>query len=338
MFFEQLLLHILQKYDGQRTVFSAYHLLKGKKSGQTIQDVGLFQLQPYFNLFPRLTKEKFYTQIQHLEQKNKITISEDEHVHVLVAPHLTFDGLDGWHLRGGEHVFFNRFQLVVQTISNLRMQESRFLPIVRDERVQQFVRQYLTWLHFQEEKQQHAFIEAFHQLLEELPVTEQEKNIFMYRLSGFQQIGWTWQQLKEQTNSSELDLQLQYVHTLHHMIRFIEEHVIALFEPLLYQVRVQTVLTASTQQTANLLMQGMNMEQIAQIRRLKMSTIEDHIAEIAMNVQTFPIEQFVPNEIRLAIEAVVSEVGSKKLRPIKEKIPEASYFQIRLVLAWAGGV
>ncbi|MEA7385895.1 helix-turn-helix domain-containing protein, partial [Salmonella enterica subsp. enterica serovar Virginia] len=68
------------------------------------------------------------------------------------------------------------------------------------------------------------------------------------------------------------------------------------------------------------------------------STIEDHIAEIAMNVQTFPIEQFVPNEIRLAIEAVVSEVGSKKLRPIKEKIPEASYFQIRLVLAWAGGV
>lgn len=338
MFFEQLLLHILQKYDGQRTVFSAYHLLKGKKSGQTIQDVGLFQLHPYFNLFPRLTKDTFQQQMQKMEQKGLITITEGEHVQLHEIPTIEFNYLDGWHLRGGEHLFFERLQLIVQTLSNYQQNERRFLPIIRDERTQFFVKNYLKWLNYQDVTQQHLFIHTLEEVIENIFVSEQEKDIFVYRLSGFQQIGWTWQQLAEQVELSELDVQLRYIHMLHSMIYYIEQYEITLLLPLLHQVRVETVLTASTQQTAALLVKGMSLEQIAQVRRLKVSTIEDHVAEIVMNDSTFSIDSFVDPHLHAQIKKVVTQVGRKKLKPIKEAIPEASYFQIRLVLALIGGV
>ena len=40
--FHQILLQIFQKLNKERTISAAYHVLRGKRSGQTIQDIGLF--------------------------------------------------------------------------------------------------------------------------------------------------------------------------------------------------------------------------------------------------------------------------------------------------------
>ncbi len=47
-FLQTMILFCLQKINGERTIYSIYHLLKGKKSSQTIQDTHLFHLQPLF--------------------------------------------------------------------------------------------------------------------------------------------------------------------------------------------------------------------------------------------------------------------------------------------------
>lgn len=57
--FYQILLQIFQKLNNERTVSAAYHILRGKRSGQTIQDVGLFQLHNYFGLLPKLPRAIF---------------------------------------------------------------------------------------------------------------------------------------------------------------------------------------------------------------------------------------------------------------------------------------
>ena len=47
-FLQTIILFCLQKINGERTIYSIYHLLKGKKSSQTIQDTHLFHLQSLF--------------------------------------------------------------------------------------------------------------------------------------------------------------------------------------------------------------------------------------------------------------------------------------------------
>lgn len=336
MFFEQLLQYIIQKYEGQRTLFSAYHLLKGKKSGQTIQDVGLFRLQPYFQLMPKLKKELYLEAIQSLESKKIIIV--DEHQKIEVTERIDLEiNFDGWHLRGKEHLFFERVQLAVQSMSNTLNQQTKFLPIVRTDEVHFFIRQYLLHIQFKEETVQQQFIQQFTQLVEEVDLSDLEKNIFVYRLTGAYQIGWTWRQLSEKLHISEIDVQLHFIHSLHKIVHFLKNVHLDLLNPLLHSIFSENVLTESTQKTIELLQNGYSMEQISQYRRLKLGTIEDHIAEYAMYDRRFDISNFVNDETVSKIKNVVLHVGNKKLKPIKEKVDEASYFQIRLVLAWMEG-
>ena len=66
MHFHQILLFIIHKLSGQRSENAPYYLLKGKKSGQTIQDVTYFQLHPFFSILPPLSKEDYDVAINEL--------------------------------------------------------------------------------------------------------------------------------------------------------------------------------------------------------------------------------------------------------------------------------
>ena len=54
-----ILLFIISKMNGQRTMNAGLHLLRGKKSGQTLQDVEYFSVKPFFGILPKL-EEKTY--------------------------------------------------------------------------------------------------------------------------------------------------------------------------------------------------------------------------------------------------------------------------------------
>ena len=57
-FLQTMILFCLQKINGERTIYSIYHLLKGKKSSQTIQDTHLFHLQPLFQTYTNLSRNE----------------------------------------------------------------------------------------------------------------------------------------------------------------------------------------------------------------------------------------------------------------------------------------
>ena len=57
-FLQTMILFCLQKINGERTIYSIYHLLKGKKSSQTIQDTHLFHLQPLFQTETNLSRNE----------------------------------------------------------------------------------------------------------------------------------------------------------------------------------------------------------------------------------------------------------------------------------------
>ncbi len=335
MLFHEVILAIMKTVNRQRTISSPYHLLKGKKSGQTIQDIGYFGLYPYFGVMPRLDKKAydqvvqgFFSQGYLLANDQVIELSEK----ALAIP-LPTSSLNGWKYRGNEVLFFKRLSLVVQTLSHISQQVKTFDPVVGNEEVQAWVKFYLNQIQFRD----HAVIVAFKNelvtTLSETPVSETHKMILMDRISGYSLSGLTWQQIAEAKNLSVLDVQLMAVEALHAWMSLIEQTRSPLLIKLLDGVIQQSSLTDTAKRTEKLLNRGFTLEQVASLRQLKTSTIEDHIVELAMNEPHFDYEPFISSTLYQEIINESRRLKTKRLREIKEYLPTASYFQIRLALA-----
>ena len=340
MLIQQILLKILYTFQQERTISAAFHLLKGKRSGQTIHDVGLYNLYPFFGLLPKLTRQKFDEQIDLLFAKNEILIEENGYYSITeygkqLAAQAMPISFDSWHYRGNEHLFFSRISLIVQSLSHQLNQKNTFIPIERNEQTQQWVRQFLLRHHYQNRLLQQALHTEISSSLSQLAIEENIKDLMIYRLSGYNEPGFTWQQLAFGYEMQEMDVQLLYISGLHAWLN--ELHHKSTLYPLLHEIsqniRVEVLLTSSASATAKLYKVGRTIEEISHIRRLKINTIEDHIVEMAMNEMDFSIEPFVSLEDQQQILTAVEDYGTKRLKTLKEILPHLSYFQLRLTLA-----
>jgi len=337
--FYQILLQIFQKLNNERTVSAAYHILRGKRSGQTIQDVGLFQLHNYFGLLPKLPRATFDEAVATFLQYSWLSMQESGHYSMkklgLQRAEQTSTFLfDGWHYRGNEHVFFARLSLIVQSLSYQKEGIRSFSPISKDVQVQSWVRTFLQDNQYQLGQLQQRLHEECLRILAVLPVSDSNKQLVLYRLSGHSLPGWTWQQLSSERKETVLDSQLAFIELLHTLMN--EVHATNNY-PLLGQMasdlRVKALLTDSAQQTAYLYEQGYSIEQIVQIRKLKQSTIEDHLVELAMNEPNFSIGPFVSYEEAEKVWQASKKYQTKKLKALHDVVNDMSYFQLRLVLA-----
>lgn len=339
MNFKNLLCTIFSRLDGEKTVNAAYHLLRGKRSGQTIQDVQYYQLQMFFGILPKLSKTIFDDAIKEIEALDYIRIDHDNLLHLTekgqeIVQMGTSYYFNGWHYRGREEIFFARLSLIVQTLSHFRVGIKKFMPIHRNPDVQQFAKRFLRMYPIEENSFSHQFKEELTTALERSGMEEVQKTIFTYRLVGYEVTGWTWSQLGEQVNLSPMNVKLNFIESLHRLLQMIEQNEdLSLLKQIAIGIRVETLLTESTRQTKSYFDKGYTLEEIGAARQLKLSTIEDHIVEIALNDPYFPLTQFVaPKDYQLVQEKSMA-LKTKRLRVLKEEFPQLSYFQLRLVLS-----
>nr|WP_106784643.1 helix-turn-helix domain-containing protein [Lysinibacillus timonensis] len=340
MIFQSIVLKILHKLNSERTVSAAFHLLRGKRSGQTIQDVGIFRLHSYFGILPKLTRTNFNELIHNLVENQYIAIVQNNYYKFMekglnIVENSLPIVFDGWHYRGNEHTFFSRLSLIVQSLSQQKASEMKFVPIQQNEEIQNWVKRFLLDNNYQTGNLQSKLLDEIVTSLDIVQCDEQVKMIVMKRLAGYKLPGYTWQQLSVLDNRSEIDIQLLYISCLHKWLNeiFQNHNQYPLLTQMAAQLRIEIPLTGSAFQTAKLFNEGYSMEQISSIRNLKLSTIEDHIVELAMNEPSFSIEQFVsPKDCELVYQTIES-YDTRKLKVLHEVLPHLSYFQLRLVLA-----
>ena len=337
----QLLMHIFAKYENERTISAAFHILQGKRSGTTMQDVGLYKLFPYFGIFRKFPRQEFDRLVQQLQHNDYIEIEDSGHFRLLPKGRESLQEpfdlyLDGWHYRGNEHLFFGRLSLIIQALSHQAAGHKAFAPIERNEAIQQFSRRYLTYHNFHTKPIQQAFREQLLACFEDTQLTDEQLNIVTQRLHGAEVFGYTWAQIAENCERDVLSCQLLFISALHKILYQLEQQHYSMLQPLVYGVKITNVLTESAQLTANLLLQGRTLDEIAQIRRLKMSTIEDHIVEFAMYEPSFPIDVFISQQDREKVYEAIDSYMTKKLKVLKEAVPHLSYFQLKLALAKEG--
>ena len=331
MNFHQLVRQILVIINGERTIAAPYHLLKGKKSSQTLEDVALFRLHSFYRIMPQLERSVYDHAILALEQQGVLTIINEKSYHIKSLPYKTYH-FNGWRYQGLEALFFKRLQLVVQTLSHYKAQDMKFAPVVSDNGVQQFIRQFLQQADYRHSDLSAALYEEIFGTLKRAVITEEQRMLISYRLSGYEQPAKTVAQLAQLTNSATIDVQLMLTEALHVWLDTVDT---PLLEALRQGCVSEQILTDTAAKTYALIKQGYDFAQICNYRQLKESTIQDHIVEIARNMPAFDVTPYVDFKALASVHQATKQLQTKRLKTLHAQTG-LPYFQIRLALTREG--
>ncbi|CAH2715703.1 hypothetical protein BACCIP111895_02887 [Neobacillus rhizosphaerae] len=340
---EPIILYCLKQLDSERTIYSVYHLLNGKKSSQTIQDAHLYSLKKFFGIYESLTRESFEEIIQSLLKKKWIYPSREQRFLVtslgksVLTTHPLPYFMNGWKYHLFTSQVWERLSLFIQVTSNLVYQEARYVPIQKNKDVHKWLKAVLKEV--QAPRKEVGSL-VFFELVDCFnDATEIDPSLLVFRLTGFQQIGLTPMQAAQKLHMEIHDYHIGFIHTLHYLIQKIncQSNRFRILSLLFHDLQQDNELTHSSQKTWALLKQGYSLDMIATYRHLKLSTIEDHLVEFALNIDNFPIDDYVDKELQTKILEISRDSATRQLKIIREKLKTATYFQIRLVLAKYGG-
>ncbi len=86
-------------------------------------------------------------------------------------------------------------------------------------------------------------------------------------------------------------------------------------------------------ETYKLFKEGLSVKEIAKTREMATSTIENHIQQCMAEGLDIAVSEIIPDQYLPLLEQAVEEVGSEKLKPIKELLPDKiSYLMIKVFL------
>ncbi|WP_193751441.1 helix-turn-helix domain-containing protein [Bacillus coahuilensis] len=343
-YLELILLHCFAKVNGERTAYSVLHLLNGKRSSQTIQDAYLFSLKDYFHTLPMLNRDVFNQSLSKLKDNSCIKLDEQAIVritnlgsslleeHSLLTPLPSI--LPGWDDHKTVEHFWKRFNLLTQLVSNLAYGEHKFVPVVKDPIVQSWTKSFLFHYSIPVQKLTGELYKEIIDILEkeEFPV---DPSIITIRLSGYQVAGKTTQQSSHLLGMDSVMYWYRFLEGITYIVKLIKDnqrefpHLSFLVADLMSHF----TLTESTTKTYELVKRGLSLKEISSARKLRLSTIEDHVIEIALNDSSFSIDHYIPEEDARSVWNKARATSTKKLKPIKESFPHLTYFQIRLALA-----
>lgn len=339
---ENILLYCLKQINGERTIYSIYHLLNGKKSSQTLQDAHFFSLKKFFRILDPLSRENFDEMVNNLLEKKLVEACGEQRYKLTKAGHdyLTNkslpDYINGWRYQTYTLLVWERLSLLIQVVSNITFQESKYIPIQKNTEVHNWLKDFLKRTSIPKQKLGEVLfgelVTCFEQASDINPAA------LVYRLTGYRQIGLTSMQTSKMLNIDSVHYHLEFINILHYLIQFVENNPshFKVLSSLLANLQQEDSLTLSSRKTWVLLNQGFSPEEIASIRNLKISTIEDHFVEFALNVKDFSINTYVDVDVQQKILEISRQEATRQLKVIRNALKTASYFQIRLVLAKYG--
>ncbi len=347
--FTTIILTCSKQLKDERTDQAIYHILQGKKSIQTIQDIYLYQLDHYYKILPTLDQNLYKRTIQELVDHQLMETSQSyansytiSHKGIETLQNRTLPPLlsyvNGKKYSMYTNTFEKRLFLFIQVLSNKQSQHNSYVPIVDQYDIMNDIKQ----LFRKFQKNSHSLAnELYDELTTILETIEnQYADLFISRLSGFQHYGKSIQQIAREIKQTEVDTLLIIQSITHYILKQIEQNKQQF--PLLDALKMQDHLlqiTVSANKTKTLVEQGIPLEQISSMRNLKMNTIYDHIVEIALHDDSFALHNFIDDETMTTILRTAHALDTYQLKELKEALgKDYSYFQIRLALARGGAV
>lgn len=347
-YFHTVLLICINQLNGERTASAIYHLLKGKKSSQTIQDGKLFNLSHLFGLFPKLSRKQTDTAWEILNQKELIDMLPGNLCFItpkgkeVLMKNLKEtpipSSLNGWKYGDLSRVFWRRLSILVQVVSNLSYGRKGYLPITKNHEDLQWVKEFLRQTSVSKEELATKLYDELKQVLQ--LHSAKEATIFVQRLTSSMKIGLTFEQIAYKHDEDPIYTYLLFwnvIHTILQLLQHSQESRFDILNQIIMDKANTDALTTSTKVTRAYVLQGKTISEIASIRNLKQSTIEDHIVELTLHDPLYSPAFFLQdNDFRKIMEAI-DKLQTHQLKKVKEYLNHKySYFQIRLAFALSG--
>lgn len=324
-----VLLLAIDRLKGERSERSLFHVLNGKRSATTLQDAFFYDLEPIFGLFPytKYDYEKLLASFEKRGWLNRSSFSLTEAGAMLASPEAVRDLFErlGGEQRDYATMTWKRLSLFIQTFMSLEHKRT-FYPVQADRHAERWVKQVV-----RTEREWRPLIQAFHEELETAldEVGDPYATAVVYRFTGAFETGYTYEQIASLLDVDARTARLYFLAgwsaLLHHLP---EDAKLRGFTSGLTTERM----TLSARESYELFAGGRTFNQVQSIRRLRTSTIEDHVVEMAMYLEAFPLDQFVPTEQIVMVEQM-REPDSWALKPVFDQVETISYYQIRLVFA-----
>lgn len=338
---EELLLTVLHAFKGERTIYGALHILQGTKSAQAIQDCHFFSLFSYYHLFPKITRAEVESLVKRLEEKGLLNVTEDDraqltnkginHTLQFLQRHPFLKQLNGWKYLRLTESFWLRLTLLIQTFTHLKVGHTQFIPLTSNKEIQVWVKNQVRNQH----EQVDLFLENVYSDIAAFlhTCTEKQAQTFVMQLSSPVQIGLTLFQTAAKLNLESDHITILHKATLHKLFDALHEGAFPALYPCIDGIEKQYFTTETAAKTAQLIKQGLTIEQVVRKRELKRSTIEDHLVELALYDSAFSIKPYLTADDYHTIVKASKNLDTFKLKQLRTHLGDQfSYFKIRLAL------
>lgn len=316
-------------YKGRTSTL--YHLLKGKRTSSVLLYGFLYENLHFFQLFPLLSEKQFNTILEGLVKQELLSRVSDREVQITakgmqrVAQNVNrFSRINNYRYGKTDEMIWRLLQFTVQVVSNLSYSNKNYVPLEQSPVYQKRVKIYVKSMPKAQliETIKKEWTQIFSRL------TKDEANFFAQQFSGYQQIGKTSFQLMNDTDNV-FERRLDKKEKLHQLIDIICQNPDACFLKKLIFPLVKQNENKSVSETSSYLKTQLSIEELSQQRKVKISTIKDHLMELALT-KDFPFERFIAKETEQCLVEYPKPYQDWTYRSVKQINPALDYFEFRL--------
>lgn len=309
-----------------------YQVLSGKHTSSVLIYGFLNDLLFVHGSFPKLTQEEFMKVMDQLVNEKWLIVTENQAMVTslgkkkLATMDIAIEGLHYDRYGRTDGTCWRLIKFAIQVVSNLKSNNSDYIPIETSPYYTIQVKRWLAASHFDRVTLSKKISQELNELFSAIP--EEDANFLANQFSGAHMAGLLSYQLT--AISDEVQLRLYEAKRIHLLLQKIEEKptflLYRLIHPLLIQNFNQSMLT-----TRKLVLEGHTFDEVMKIRKLKKGTITDHLIEWQLYFTDFPYETMISKKT-LEQLSQLPNIRTWNYRELNEKMPldygEFRFYQI----------
>ncbi|ALS00602.1 hypothetical protein ATZ33_04200 [Enterococcus silesiacus] len=308
-----------------------YHLLKGKRTSSVLLYGFLYENLHFFQLFPALSEVQFNNIIADLIKQKLLRQTVDGEVQITTKGQLdthryltNFSWINNYHFGKTDEMIWRLLQFTVQVVSHLSYTNKNYIPLEQSPLYQKQVKMYIKSM---------PKVELIKTVKQEWTqifscLSDEEANYFVKQFSGYQQIGKTAFQLADD-QGNPFDRFMFSKEKLHHLLSTIEQMPDGSFLKALILQMIKQNENKSMNETKAYLERLDSVEKLAEQRKIKVSTIKDHLMELALTGD-FPFDSFITTKTSDFLLECSPPYQDWSYRSLKQLNPALDYFEFRL--------
>lgn len=330
--------HVLHFFDQQqpRKATVLRQIFSNKRTGSTLYWGLRYHYLDYLNAVPRIKTDMFNQVINDLVHQGlledlpegMLLTTQGQSVIKSSQTKYSYASRPELNQRYDYQLWQAIMLLMIQVSSEYRYQNANYYVATTNLKAQFLIKKWLQRYGFETlatetETQLEAFLDQ---------CDADQANLFAAKLIGHAQNGMSDQQIATQLGIDTLEVEITWKDLCLQFADFIDQEELEIGK-LAQIAELSGTLTPTIRQTQTLFEQGKTVDQIIQIRRLRRSTIEEHLQIMAIFQPDFPYERVISTNDMETLDTFFEDhpnIDQWKYKQIQQLDPEMSFLKFRL--------